>query len=194
MTNRTNVFVATGVVTAAAVTAVLCAVALAQSAKPSAAAPRPPAPATSPTTRPELKLPKEMDVPEIPVPPSPALSPEEALKSFKLAPGIKLELVAAEPMVEDPVTIHFGPDGRLWVCEMRAYMPRLDPGPEEDKPLGQISVLEDTDGDGRMDKKTVFMDGLVMPRAATPYRDGVLVAAPPYAWFVRDTNGDGKAD
>lgn len=150
--------------------------------------------AAKPTTRPEIKLPKEMDVPEVAVPPSPALSPQDALKSFKLAPGIRIELVAAEPLVEDPVAIHFDGNGRLWVCEMRAYMPKLDPGAEEDKPLGQISFLEDTNGDGVMDKKTVFLDGLVMPRACTPYRDGVLVAAPPYVWFVRDTNGDGKAD
>lgn len=138
----------------------------------------------------------EQQVPLVPreqIPPSPVLSPADALKSFVLAPGIRLELVAAEPLVEDPVAITFGPDGRMWVVEMRGYMPDFE-GKTEDAPNGRIVVLTDEDGDGRYDKRTVFLDGLVLPRAIALVRDGALVGAPPFLKFWRDTNGDGRAD
>ncbi len=131
--------------------------------------------------------------PAFAVPPSPPLTPDEALKTFKLAPGFHIELVASEPLVEDPVAMAFDPDGRLWVVEMRGFMPDAD-GKGEDQPVGRIVVLEDTDGDGRMDKRTIFADGLVMPRSLCLVRDGVLVGEPPVLWFMRDTDGDGKAD
>ena len=127
------------------------------------------------------------------IPPSPPLSAEDELKTFQLAPGIRVELVANEPMVAHPVAVQFDPDGRMWVVEMRGYMPNLE-GTGEDKPVGRVSVLTDTDGDGRMDKSTVFLDGLVMPRAIILVRDGALIGAPPFLWFCRDTDGDGKAD
>src|SRR5262245_44399456 len=92
---------------------------------------------------------------------APPLSPEAAAKTFRLAPGYRLELVASEPMVADPVWMDMDPDGRLWVVEMRGFMPTFDPGVGEDKPVGDIVVLEDTDDDGKMDKRTVFIDGLV---------------------------------
>src|SRR5688500_18131073 len=78
----------------------------------------------------------EVQAPIVPAdltPPSPALSPAEEAKTFKVAPGFKVELVAAEPLVGDPVAAQFGPDGRLWVVEMRGYMPDLD-GTHEDQP------------------------------------------------------------
>ena len=81
------------------------------------------------------------------------------MKTFKVAPGFRIELVASEPLVEDPVAIAFDPDGRIWVVEMRDFMPDVD-GKGEDQPVGRIVVLEDTDGDGKMDKRTVFADGL----------------------------------
>ncbi|HEX2854620.1 MAG TPA: c-type cytochrome [Opitutaceae bacterium] len=129
----------------------------------------------------------------IKTPPAPPLSVEDALKTFRVAPGFHLEVVAAEPLVFDPVTMAFGADGRLWVVEMRAYMPNID-GKGEDQPIGSIAVLEDTNGDGRMDKRTVFLDGLVMPRAISLVADGALIAEPPHLWFARDKNGDGVAD
>src|SRR5688500_8296485 len=125
--------------------------------------------------------------------PVPLLTPEEEIATFNLPPGYRAEVVAAEPMVEHPVHIAFDPDGRMWVAEMRAYMPDTE-GWGENKPLGRVSVLEDTDGDGRMDKSTVFADKLVLPRAVGFAGDGVLIASPPHLFFCRDTNGDGKAD
>src|SRR5689334_11149953 len=95
------------------------------------------------------KVGEEQKQPTFNVPPSPALAPQDALKTFKLAPGFHIELVASEPMVEDPVAIAFDPDGRIWVVEMRGFMQNVD-AMGEDQPLGRIVVLEDTDGDGKM--------------------------------------------
>ena len=124
---------------------------------------------------------------------TPVYSPEEELARFTTQPGYRIELVAAEPLVQDPVAIDFDPDGRMYVAEMRAYMPNLA-GTGEDRPIGRIVVLEDTNDDGRMDKKTVFLDSLVLPRAVKVLSQGVLVAETPNLWLARDTNGDGKAD
>ncbi len=131
---------------------------------------------------------KQMDVPAAPVVP-----PDKALDTFKIAPGFKLELVAAEPLVEDPVAITWDEDGRLWAVEMRGYMPNVD-GKGEDVRNGQIVVLEDVNGDGRMDKSTVFLGELQMPRAIALVKGGVLVAEPPTLWYCQDTDGDLKCD
>ncbi|HEU5147276.1 MAG TPA: dehydrogenase, partial [Chryseosolibacter sp.] len=125
--------------------------------------------------------------------PSPELSPEEALESFHIEPGLKLQLVAAEPMVQDPVVCTFDEDGRLWVVEMRAYMPNME-GEGEREPIGRVSVLEDTDADGMMDVSTVYMDSLVMPRALAVVKDGVLVVYEEGLWMTHDDDGDFKAD
>ncbi len=132
-------------------------------------------------------------VPADKIPPAHALTPEQALKSFTLAPGIKLELAAAEPQVQEPVAIAFAPDGRMFVVEMRGYMPDLD-GNREDAPVGRIVVLRDNDGDGRYEESKVFIDQLVLPRAIAVVGEGVLVGAPPELLYLRDTDGDGKAD
>src|SRR5437868_15548810 len=96
-------------------------------------------------------------IPHEKIPPAPPLSPDAALKTFKLQPGLRIELVTAEPTVQVPIAAQFDADGRLWVVEMRAFMPNAD-GTGEDKPLGRISILEDTDGDGRIDKSAAFLD------------------------------------
>ena len=124
---------------------------------------------------------------------SPVLSPEASMKTIVLPPGYRLELVASEPMIEEPVVIDWDPDGRLWVIEMPGYMEDM-PATTELQPTGRVSVLEDTDNDGKMDKKTVFLDKLVLPRALKVLDRGVLVAEPPNLWLARDTNGDLKAD
>ncbi|MEO7678962.1 MAG: PVC-type heme-binding CxxCH protein, partial [Verrucomicrobiota bacterium] len=136
---------------------------------------------------------QESLVPADKIPPSPVLTPDQALKSFKIAPGFRIELVASEPLIHDPVAINFAPDGRIWVLEMSGFMPNAD-GKGEDQPVGKVAIIEDTDGDGKMDKRSVFVDGLVMPRAIGLVRDGLLVAEPPHLWFFRDTDGDGKSD
>ncbi len=126
-------------------------------------------------------------------PPPPVLSPEEEMKTFKIAHGFKVELVASEPMIEAPISISWDDQGRMFVCEMRGYMHDVD-GAGEDQPVGRISRLEDTDGDGKMDKATVFADKLVLPRAVMALGDGALVAEPPNLVFYHDTDGDGVAD
>src|SRR6476469_615078 len=98
------------------------------------------------------------------IPPAPVRTPEEELKTFKLPPGFRIELVAAEPMVQEPIAVAFDPDGRIYVDELRGYMPNVE-GKGELDPVGRVSVLEDTDGDGKVDKSTVFLDKLVIPRA-----------------------------
>ena len=136
----------------------------------------------------------QADLPKhIKPPPAPTLVAEEALKTLKVAPGFRAEIAAADPLVGDPVAMTFGPDGRIWVVEMRGFMPNAD-GKGEDAKVGTVAVLEDTDGDGRADKRTTFLEGLVLPRAIALVGDGVLVAEPPHLWFARDTNGDGVAD
>lgn len=125
--------------------------------------------------------------------PVPLLTADETIETFNLPPGFRIEVVAEEPMVEHPVAMQFAPDGRLWVLEMRTYMPNVDAEGER-KPDSRVSVLEDVDGDGRMDKSTVFMDDLVLPRAIGLMRGGALVAVPPRVWFARDTDGDGRSD
>tara|TARA_Y100001980_G_C14556924_1_gene354278 strand:- start:104950 stop:107472 length:2523 start_codon:yes stop_codon:yes gene_type:complete len=121
------------------------------------------------------------------------LSPEEELRSFQLAPGLKIELVAAEPLVQEPVVIQFDRKGRLWVVEMRSFMQDID-GTDETAPIGRVSVLLDDNGDGKMDRSIVFADSLVLPRSIAFVEDGVLVAEDEPLWLYQDLDGDLKAD
>ena len=125
--------------------------------------------------------------------PSPVRTPAEELATFQVEPGLTVQLVAAEPMVQDPVVITFDEDGRLWVVEMRGFMPTID-GEGENKPVGRVSVLEDRNGDGQMDVSTVYLDSLIMPRAIALVPGGALIAENGSLWLTKDTNGDLKAD
>ena len=126
-------------------------------------------------------------------PPSPARTAQEELESFRLPPGFKIELVACEPLVEDPVAMCFDASGRLWVVEMRGYMNDID-GSDETRPVGRIVVLIDDDHDGRMDRSVAFLENLVLPRAITPTHDGILFVEPPHLVHARDLDGDLRAD
>ena len=118
-------------------------------------------------------------------------SPDVSLASIKMRPGLKIELVAAEPLVVDPVAFDWGPDGRLWVVEMRDYPRGMD---GKGKPGGRVKVLTDTDGDGRYDKADVFLDDLPFPTGVKVWRNGVLVTAAPKIFYAEDTDGDRRAD
>jgi mono/diheme cytochrome c family protein/glucose/arabinose dehydrogenase len=124
---------------------------------------------------------------------SPPKSPREELQTFQLDPAFRIQLVASEPLVQDPVFITFDEDGRLWVLEMRGFMPDID-GAGENQPTGRISILEDLDGDGEMDKSTIYLDSLVLPRALGLIKGGALVAENNSLWLTQDLNGDLRAD
>ncbi|HYV29191.1 MAG TPA: PVC-type heme-binding CxxCH protein, partial [Candidatus Eisenbacteria bacterium] len=123
------------------------------------------------------------DLPRIP-----PTAPDKALSTFRIKSGFRLELVAAEPLVVDPIAMSFDENGRLFVVEMRDYSERRD------ERLGRIRLLEDTDGDGRFDKSTVYLDHLPWPTAVICYNGGIFVGATPDILYCKDTNGDGVAD
>ena len=116
------------------------------------------------------------------------LTPEEALKSFRVEPGLRVELVAAEPTVVAPVALAFDEQGRMFVAENRGYPANAHP------PQGVIALLEDVDSDGRFEKRTVFADGLTFPNGVMPWKGGVIVTCAPDLLFLQDTNRDGRAD
>jgi putative membrane-bound dehydrogenase-like protein len=121
----------------------------------------------------------------------PGMSPAESLAAIRVRPGFTVELVASEPLVMDPIDIAWGPDGRLWVVEMADYPLGLD---GKGKPGGRVRVLEDTDGDGKYDKSTVFLEPIAFPTGVMPWRKGAIITAAPAVLYAEDTDGDGKAD
>lgn len=123
------------------------------------------------------------------------LSPEETLKTMHLPEGYHIELVASEPMINEPVTMAWDADGKLYVAEMLTYMQDVD-GTDEYKPWSRISLLEDTNGDGKMDKNSIFIDSIILPRVILPLDDRLIVGATfnRDLYSYRDTNGDNIAD
>ncbi|SIN96234.1 putative membrane-bound dehydrogenase domain-containing protein [Singulisphaera sp. GP187] len=138
------------------------------------------------------QAPKESAKPDAPAPaPEGPFAPEKARQSFQLQPGLRLELVASEPLIASPVAMAFDERGRLYVAENRGY----PTGPGEGRPaIGRIALLEDTDGDGTMDKRSEFAEGLTFPNGVLPWRGGLIVTCAPDVLYLRDTDGDGKAD
>lgn len=121
--------------------------------------------------------------------PGPALKPAEAIAKMTVPPGFTVELVASEPDIVNPVGMAIDERGRFWITESFEY-PRREPGPGRDR----VKVLEDTDGDGKCDKFTVFAEGLNIPSGVAVGHGGVWVANAPDILFMQDTDGDGKAD
>jgi putative membrane-bound dehydrogenase-like protein len=134
---------------------------------------------------------QEADKPFEP-PPSKPLSPRDEQMTFKLAKGFTVDLVASEPDVVDPVHLAFDEHGRLFVAEMRGY-PNGGLGTGDIK-SGRIRLLEDKDGDGVFETSRVFAEGLRFPMGLLPYRGGLLVANAPDLVYMKDDDGDGKAD
>ncbi len=114
-------------------------------------------------------------------------SAESALSTFKLPAGFKIELVAAEPLISDPVDMTIDEEGRMYVVEMHGY-------PLDINHSGKVIMLRDTNGDGKMDTRTVFADSLVFPTGVMRWKKGIIITDPPNVYYMEDTNGDGKAD
>ncbi len=125
------------------------------------------------------------------VPRSPPRSPEETLRAARIREGFRLELVAAEPLVRDPVAIDWDAEGRVWVAEMADYPSGTKGGNELG---GRIRVLVDHDRDGRYDSSVLFADGLSFPNGVHAWRKGVIVTAAPEILYLEDADGDGRAD
>jgi putative membrane-bound dehydrogenase-like protein len=119
------------------------------------------------------------------------LTPEKAPLSFQMEPGLRLELVAAEPLVASPVAMVFDERGRMYVAENRGYPTGPAAG---EPPVGRIALLEDTDGDGRMDRRAEFARGLTFPNGVMAWGGGLIVTCAPDVLFLRDTDGDSEAD
>ncbi len=139
------------------------------------------------------------------------LDVDQSLQTFSTTDDLHVEVIAAEPLVRDPINFSVDARGRLWVVEMGDY-PRGDPAslnqaqqvtdlgsgggsqPWDGAPGGRIKILTDTDRDGRFDQSTRFLDSLTFPTGVFPWRDGVIVCEAPDIYFARDSDGNGKCD
>lgn len=140
--------------------------------------------------------------------------PEKTLANLEIHPDFTMKLVAAEPLINKPMNFDWDPAGRLWVAETPEYPNgrrgmRPDyrgkewkdhggidptPGVQERKAIDKISILSDSNGDGVMDKKEIFFEGLDLVTGLVFHKDGVIVTQAPEILWLRDTNADGKAD
>ena len=122
-----------------------------------------------------------------PAPAGPPYAAPETLSHFRIEPGFRIELVAAEPDIQSPIAMDIDERGRWFVVEMPGY-------PLDTRPTGRIRLLEDTDGDGKPDRSSVFADNLVLPSGVMRWKRGVIVTSAPDVLYLEDTDGDGKAD
>jgi putative membrane-bound dehydrogenase-like protein len=118
------------------------------------------------------------------------LSPEESLKKLNVASGFFAQIYAAEPFVMDPVALEFDEEGNAFVVEMPDYPYEVEPG----KGHGRIKRLSDTNGDGRIDKTTIFAENVTEATSILPWKGGLIVTAAPNILYLKDMNGDGKSD
>ena len=118
----------------------------------------------------------------------PPYGPDEALTTFEIEPGFRIELFAAEPDIIDPVDMEIDENGRIYVVENPGYPLEVE------GQLGRVKLLRDSDGDGRPDRTTVFADDLTMPTGVMRWKQGILVTDAPDVWYFEDTDGDDRAD
>lgn len=130
----------------------------------------------------------------------PATEPDEVEATFRVKDGFEMQLLAAEPLVTDPIALAYDENGRAFVAEMRDY-PYADPETARDwaeqtnqAPIGRIRMLEDTDGDGQFDDSIIFADSLSWPTGIAVWKGGVFVTAAPHIWYLKDTDDDRRAD
>ena len=133
-------------------------------------------------------------------PSTPPTDPIAATKSFHVLDGFEMQLIAAEPLISDPVAITYDADGRAYVCEMNdyPYTDKIQHKHAQENPtdaaIGRVRLITDTDGDGVFDKATVFAEGLSWPTGGACWKGGIFVTATPDVWYLKDTTGDGIAD
>lgn len=125
-------------------------------------------------------------------PESRTLRHKKALDSFQIEPGMRIDLVAAEPLVVDPVALAFDENRQMYVVEDRGYPDPVEGG--SSTTLGRIALLKDTDGDGVYDKRSEFATGLTYPNGLMPWKGGVFVTCSPDIFYLKDTDNDGIAD
>src|SRR6266542_4587230 len=118
----------------------------------------------------------------------PPYSVKDALRTFRIESGFHIEPYIAEPDIRSPVAMEFDENGRIYVVEDPGYPLNVQ------GKVGRIILLEDTDGDGRPDRRTVFAEKLTMPTGITRWKKGVIVTDAPDVIYLEDTDGDGKAD
>ncbi len=143
------------------------------------------------TAQPPAKRPGRDEPLEALLPRLKPLEPAEALKAFRIEEGFRVELVAAEPDVTDPIAAAFDEDGRLYVADMGDYP---DAPKEGGRPHGRVRLLEDRDGDGRYETSHAFAGPLPAPSGIACWKGGIFVTAAPDIWYLKDTDGDHKAD
>lgn len=131
---------------------------------------------------------------------APPRSPEDELKSFKLPPGFSAQLIASEPVINKPMNLAFDDKGRMWCTSSSEYPWAIKPDkwktPEGllDSSKDKIIIFSDSDGDGVVDKPSVFADNLNIPIGVLPYKNGCIAWSIPNIWRFEDTDGDGRCD